>query len=174
VGVAGVLVEIHNDATLLFCEARCCDDALYAFSTLLVAVNHATGVRIRMKNLCNEESIHLNLTHAPAQTSLSPLDGSSQEQARFLLRIAHASTGCRLQDCRVVECAQTTALLQHIRSCALGDGCEYTRCAMAKRIVCHHRDCRDLECVLCLPLRQQMSAEKMGNAIKGLSLLNGS
>jgi hypothetical protein len=94
--------------------------------------------------------------------ALGGLDSSSvQTQAHYLLVLAHVMK-CVNVNCSVAECATTKALVtNHTRSCRAGDACAYPRCALSKRLMRHHRECPDQNCMVCLPLRRRLQAAKM-------------
>ena len=50
------------------------------------------------------------------------------------------------------HCAEGKALCAHIKSCRLTD-CTYKKCLTTRDILFHYKNCRDLKCEVCVPVR---------------------
>lgn len=75
--------------------------------------------------------------------------------SRFLMVIMH-SAKCRNDVCRVIECAQTKKLLEHLKNgeCTDNNECRHWRCISARNLIEHHYHCTSRRCQLCTPLRK--------------------
>mmetsp|Transcript_10748 Transcript_10748/g.16205 ORF Transcript_10748/g.16205 Transcript_10748/m.16205 type:complete len:489 (+) Transcript_10748:94-1560(+) len=52
------------------------------------------------------------------------------------------------------HCAEGKALCAHIKTCKLDD-CTYKKCLTTRDVLGHYRHCRDIECMICGPVRSR-------------------
>ncbi|KAI7724414.1 hypothetical protein M8C21_016865, partial [Ambrosia artemisiifolia] len=78
-----------------------------------------------------------------------------KNQQRWLLFLRHARKCAHPPGkCPEVNCITAQKLLNHIASCNDLVQCQYPRCRSTKRLLHHHRHCRDPSCPVCVPVKR--------------------
>ncbi|CAN6980265.1 unnamed protein product [Brassica rapa subsp. trilocularis] len=87
-------------------------------------------------------------------------DVKFQNQQRWLLFLLHART-CKRPGvkCPGRNCVTVQKLLSHMNSC-VEPQCLYPRCRPTKSLISHYKNCKDLRCPVCVPVKtyQQQQA----------------
>uniref|UniRef100_A0A1I7TLA5 histone acetyltransferase n=1 Tax=Caenorhabditis tropicalis TaxID=1561998 RepID=A0A1I7TLA5_9PELO len=55
--------------------------------------------------------------------------------------------------CHLEHCDTFKQLLRHMFECRLGPICSTKYCSSSRKIMKHWKECRDVECVVCAPIR---------------------
>jgi len=58
------------------------------------------------------------------------------------------------------SCVEVQILSKHISTCRNGKDCDVPHCVSSRYILGHHRNCRDLKCAVCVPVRKLMRGIK--------------
>ncbi|GKV26855.1 hypothetical protein SLEP1_g36076 [Rubroshorea leprosula] len=79
-----------------------------------------------------------------------------RNQQRWLLFLRHARR-CPASEgnCPEVHCLTVQKLWRHMDSCNTSQ-CSYPRCLHTKRLIHHHKNCRDLSCPVCVPVKKYL------------------
>ncbi|WZZ18837.1 hypothetical protein YC2023_111926 [Brassica napus] len=93
-------------------------------------------------------------------------DVKFQNQQRWLLFLLHART-CKRPGvkCPGRNCVTVQKLLSHMNSC-VEPQCLYPRCRPTKSLISHYKNCKDLRCPVCVPVKtyQQQQANARAQA----------
>ncbi|CAH8321388.1 unnamed protein product [Eruca vesicaria subsp. sativa] len=100
-----------------------------------------------------------------------------QNQQRWLLFLLHART-CKRPGvkCPGRNCVTVQKLLSHMNSC-VEPQCLYPRCRPTKSLISHYKNCKDLRCPVCVPVKtyhqQQANARAQARLINESSAVSG-
>eukprot|EP01018_Ginkgo_biloba_P022501 Gb_41266 [translate_table: standard] len=76
------------------------------------------------------------------------------KQQRWLLFLRHASKCTAVEgQCQATCCSTGKQLWAHIIKCNNHE-CSFSRCQASRTLLSHHRNCRDLQCPVCVPVRR--------------------
>ena len=139
------------------------------------STNDENGTRVG----CDNEDWHvLGLCSCKLNNSSAPMpapdEGANADptktkcKQRCLLLLFHASK-CSYHGsgpCPVArDCAATKRLWKHISSCtAARGGCGVPRCFSSRAILSHYRKCRDAQCEVCKPVREEVKHKQQHRA----------
>nr|GEU76674.1 histone acetyltransferase HAC1-like isoform X1 [Tanacetum cinerariifolium] len=86
-----------------------------------------------------------------------------RNQQRWLLFMRHARK-CVHPDgkCPESNCSTAQKLWNHMISCKDVVQCKYPRCRGTKRLLHHHRNCRDQNCPVCVPVKRFVAVQLKG------------
>lgn len=101
---------------------------------------------IRHCSICRISPLALAAPSSPDQCATCEDDGETSPFAQ-LTTTAHGAV------CPVTShCAEGKALCAHIRTCKL-ENCNYKKCLTSREVVGHFKNCRDMACEICSPVR---------------------
>lgn len=64
------------------------------------------------------------------------------------------SNGEQLEQCMVPRCRGLKYLFNHLPTCSLGESCQVRSCFSMRRLFSHYIDCINVDCVICIFLKQ--------------------
>ena len=92
------------------------------------------------------------------------------KQQRWVLFLLHART-CKRPGvkCPGRNCVTVQKLLSHMNSC-VEPKCLYPRCRPTKSLISHYVKCKDLWCLVCVPVRTYRKQQANERALAGLKI----
>ncbi|XP_010531959.1 PREDICTED: histone acetyltransferase HAC1-like [Tarenaya hassleriana] len=95
-------------------------------------------------------------------------DPRFKNQQRWLLFLRHARF-CKAPEgkCHDPNCITVQKLWEHLYSCTVPQ-CRYPRCHPSKVLINHHKNCKDSECPVCVPVKNYLQQQANARALARL------
>ncbi|XP_049389853.1 histone acetyltransferase HAC1-like isoform X2 [Solanum stenotomum] len=121
--------------------------------------NLSTGGSLASQSVANRIVETNNSSSAMRRSGNVPRERQYVNQQRWLLFLIHARR-CSAPEgkCPETNCIHAQKLLRHMERCSKFD-CRYLRCPETKVLINHYRQCKNVNCPVCIPVKKFMQTQ---------------
>ncbi|MCE3214699.1 hypothetical protein HAX54_053074 [Datura stramonium] len=122
--------------------------------------NLSTEGSLASQSVANRTCETYNLSIAMRRSGNVPRERQYLNQQRWLLFLIHARR-CSAPEgkCPENNCIHAQRLLRHMERCSKFD-CRYLRCPETKVLINHYRQCKNVNCPVCIPVKKFMQTQQ--------------
>lgn len=122
--------------------------------------NLSTEGSLAIQSVANRTVETNNSSSAMRRSGSVPRERQYINQQRWLLFLIHARR-CSAPEgkCPETNCIHAQKLLRHMEKCSKFD-CRYLRCPETKVLINHYRQCKNVNCPVCIPVKKFMQTQQ--------------